>query len=179
MAAQLSEQLLRSHSLDKEHVVHALSLTMLFTKSLLCLLAQGSLLCHALATKALLGRHSIAVDEPNFLDYVSCKEQPKGTCTLTLVLTPDGNNMGALVFDNECSKVIGLAHSIHWGEKTKFPRGAFRGDLSVEPRKDGKPVYWLDGKESGDEVDWDYQEWNGHNKWSEQTAFACGEDKSD
>lgn len=51
------------------------------------------------------------------------------------------------------SKVIGLAHSIHWGEKTKFPRGAFRGDLSVEPRKDGKPVYWLDGKESGDEVD--------------------------
>jgi len=75
---------------------------MLFTKSLLCLLAQGSLLCHALATKPLLSRHSIAVDEPNFLDYVSCEEQPKGTCTLTLVLTPDGNNMGALVFDNEC-----------------------------------------------------------------------------
>ncbi|EJT77167.1 hypothetical protein GGTG_07079 [Gaeumannomyces tritici R3-111a-1] len=111
------------------------------------------MLCHAAPRKVLLDRHSIAVDEPNFLDYVSCKEQPKGICTLTLVLTPDGKDMGALVFDNECSKVIGLAHSIHWDEKTAFPPGAFRGDLSVEPRKDGKPTYWLNDEESGGDVD--------------------------
>ncbi|KAL8357351.1 hypothetical protein RB598_002270 [Gaeumannomyces tritici] len=151
---------------------------MLFSKSIVCLLAQSPMLCHAAPRKVLLDRHSIAVDEPNFLDYVSCKEQPKGICTLTLVLTPDGKDMGALVFDNECSKVIGLAHSIHWDEKTAFPPGAFRGDLSVEPRKDGKPTYWLNDEEFGGGVDWDFQEWNGHNKWSEQTTFACGKDES-